>query len=47
MVSCQDKRDGAEVGIHRGVGGAVSGDDDVIGEPDCETGGDDGVRWDT
>ena len=27
----------------RGVDGAVSGDDDVIGEPDGETGGDDGV----
>ena len=34
---------GAEVGIHGGVGGAVSGDDDVLGEPDGETGGDDGV----
>ena len=32
-----------EVGIHGGVGGAVSGDDDVIGEPDSETGGDDGA----
>jgi len=29
--------------MHGGVGGAVSGDDDVIGEPDGETGGDDGV----
>jgi hypothetical protein len=26
-------------------GGAVSGDDDGIGEPDEETGGDDGVGW--
>jgi hypothetical protein len=26
-----------------GVGGAVSGDDDSIGEPDAETGGDYGV----
>ena len=34
---------GAEVGIHGGVGGAVSGDDDVLGEPDGQTGGDDGV----
>ena len=34
---------GAEVGIHGGVGGAVSGDDDVLGEPDGETGGDDGA----
>ncbi len=34
---------GEEVGIHGGVGGAVSGDDDVIGEPDGETGGDDGA----
>ena len=45
---CQDKRDGTEVGIHGGVGGAVFGDDDVIGEPDGETGGDDGELdgWD-
>jgi hypothetical protein len=34
---------GAEVGIHRGVGGTVSGDDNGIGEPDGETEGDDGV----
>jgi len=34
---------GAEVGIHGGAGGAVSGDHDVIGEPDGQTGGDDGV----
>jgi len=33
----------AEVGIHGGVGGAVSGDDDVVGESDGETGEDDGV----
>jgi len=26
-----------------GVGGAVSGDDNVLGEPDAETGGDGGV----
>ena len=43
---CQDKREGTEVGIHRGVGGAVIlGDDNSIGEPDGETGRDDGVRW--
>jgi len=41
---CQDKLDGTEVEIHGGVGGGVSGDDDGIGEPDSETGGDDGVR---
>ena len=32
----------AGVGIHGGVGVTVSGDDDVIGEPDGETEGDDG-----
>ena len=42
---CQDKRDDTEVGIHGGVGGAVSGNDDVIGESDDETGEYDGVRW--
>ena len=31
--------------MHGGVGGAVSEDDDGIGEPDGETGGDDGVGW--
>ena len=31
--------------MHRGVVGAVSEDDDVLGEPDGETGGDDGVGW--
>jgi hypothetical protein len=40
---CQDKRDGTEVGIHGGLVGAVSGDDDGIGAPDGKTGGDDGV----
>jgi hypothetical protein len=40
---CQDKRDGTEVGIHGGVDGAVSGDDDGIGAPDGNAGGDDGV----
>jgi hypothetical protein len=30
----------------QGVGGTVSGDDDVIGEPDVETEGDDGVGLD-
>jgi len=34
---------GAEVGKHGGVGGAVSGDDNVFDEPDVETGGDSGV----
>ena len=33
------------VGIHGGVIGAVSGDDDFLDEPDDETGGDDGVGW--
>ena len=42
---CQCKRDGTEVGMYGGVGGAVSGDDDGIGEPDGETGGDDRVGW--
>ena len=32
-----------KLGYTGGVGGAVSGDDDVLGEPDGETGGDDGV----
>ena len=43
MGPCQDKRDSAEVGVHEGVGGAVSGDDGVIGESNGETGGDDRV----
>ncbi len=34
-----------EVGIYGGFGGAVSGDDDVLGEPDGETGGDEGVGY--
>jgi hypothetical protein len=34
-----------EVGRHRGVGGTVSGDDDLIGEPDGKTGGYDTVVW--
>ena len=29
--------------MHGGIGGAVSEDDDGIGEPDGETGGDEGV----
>ena len=29
--------------MHGGAGAAVSGDDDGIGEPDCETEGDDGL----
>ena len=36
-------RDGEEIGIHGGIGRAVSGDDDGINELDGETGGDDGV----
>ena len=43
MGPWQNKRNGAEVVINGGVGGAVSGDDDGIGEPDGGTGGDDGV----
>lgn len=35
----------AEAGIHGGVGGAVSGNDDVAGEPDGESGEDGGVGW--
>ena len=35
----------AEVGIHGGVGGAVSGNDAVVGEPDGESGGDGGAGW--
>ncbi len=35
----------AEVVIHGGVGGAVSGNDDDAGEPDGESGGDGGVGW--
>ena len=45
MGPCQGMRDGEEVGIHRGVGGAVTGDDDLIGEPDGETGGEGAVLW--
>ena len=43
LGSCQDKRDRTEVGIHSGVGGAVSADDDGISEPDGEIGGGNGV----
>ena len=42
---CQGKRDDTEVGMHGGVGGAVSEDDDGISEPDGETGGDGTVGW--
>ena len=42
---CQDKRGGTEVGRHGCVGGAVSVDDNGIGEPNGEIGGDDGVEW--
>jgi hypothetical protein len=41
----KDKRDGTEVGMHGDVSGAVSRDDDILGEPNGETGGDDGVGW--
>jgi len=34
---------GAKVGIQGGVGGTVSGDDNVIGEPGAGTGRDGGV----
>ena len=34
-----------EVGIHGSVGGSVSENDDVAGEPDGESGGDGGVGW--
>ena len=43
MRPCKGKRAGSEVGMHGSIGGAVSGDDDVIGEPDGKTGRDDGV----
>jgi hypothetical protein len=36
---------GAQVGIFEDVGGVVSGDDNIIGKPDGETGGDDGVGF--
>src|SRR3972149_2344185 len=39
----KDRRTIEEVGLHGGVGGAVSRDDDILGQPDVETGGDDGV----
>lgn len=35
----------AKVGIHGGVGGAVSENDDVAGEPDDASGADGGVGW--
>ena len=34
-----------EVRIHGDVGGAVSGNDNVAGEPDSESVGDGGVGW--
>ena len=34
-----------EVGIHSGVGGVISGNDDVAGEPDDASGADGGVGW--
>ena len=33
----------SDVGIHGGVGGAISGNDDVTGEPDDASGADGGV----
>jgi len=42
---CQGKRDGTEVGMHGGASGAVSGDDNGIGELVGKTDGDDRVRW--
>jgi hypothetical protein len=41
----QDNQDGAEVWVHRGVDGTVFEDDDVLGKPNGETRGDDGVGW--
>ena len=38
-------RCGVEVGIHGGVGGPVSENDGVAGEPDGESGEDGGVGW--
>jgi hypothetical protein len=35
----------SEVGIHSGVGVAISGNEDAAGELDGEPGGDDGVGW--
>jgi len=35
----------SEVGIHGGVGGSVSENDDVAGEPDGEAVGNGGVGW--
>jgi hypothetical protein len=46
LGSCRGKRGGGEVEIHGGISGTVSSDDDGVGEPDGETGGDDGVGWD-
>ena len=35
----------SEVWIHSGVGGIISGNDDVAGEPDDASGADDAVGW--
>jgi hypothetical protein len=43
---CQGKQDGREVRTLGGVGSAISGDDNDIGELNGETGGDNGVGWD-
>ena len=45
MGPCQGKQDGMEVRTHGGVGGAISGDDNDIGELNGEIGGDDGAVW--
>ena len=42
---CQGKGDGAEVWMYGCVGAALSGDGDIIGEPDGETGGYDTDVW--
>ena len=38
-------RCGVEVGIHGRVGGSVSENDNVAGEPDDESRGEGGVGW--
>jgi hypothetical protein len=43
--SLKDYGCGVEVGIHGGVGGPVSENDDVAGESDGESGEDGGVGW--
>jgi len=43
LIDAQDQRDKMNPGFCIMFGGADSGDDNVPGEPDGETGGDDGV----